>query len=88
MPVVNGRRSGRHPDGHDDLLERRVAGPLADAVDRALDLPRAGAQRRQRVRRRQPEIVVAVRAERHLVGARHPIDDRREEVADLVRASR
>ena len=24
--------------GHDDLFERAVAGPLADAVDRALDL--------------------------------------------------
>ena len=27
---------------HDDLLERGVAGALADAVDRALDLPGAG----------------------------------------------
>src|SRR3712207_8734318 len=26
---------------HDELLERRVAGALADAVDRALDLPRS-----------------------------------------------
>ncbi|MGC3984770.1 MAG: hypothetical protein QM777_08620 [Pseudorhodoferax sp.] len=29
------------PQRHHDLLERRVAGPFAEAVDRALDLPRA-----------------------------------------------
>ena len=29
------------PERHHDLLERGVAGALADAVDRALDLPRA-----------------------------------------------
>ena len=58
----------RHPvaadvQRHHDLLERRVAGPLADAVDGALDLTRAALDRRQRVGDRQAEVVVAVRAE-------------------------
>jgi hypothetical protein len=35
----NGRRA--RAQRHDDLFQRRVAGALADAVDRALDLPRA-----------------------------------------------
>ena len=50
-----------HVQRHHDLFERRVAGTLADAVDRALDLARAGLDRGQRVGDRQPEIVVAVR---------------------------
>ena len=63
-------RSNSHP--HDDLFERGVAGALADAVDRALDLTDARGDRRVRIRHRQPEIVVAVRAEHRLVGVRHP----------------
>ena len=51
-------RSNSHP--HDDLFERGVAGPLADAVNRALDLPDAGRHRSVRVRHSQAEIVVAV----------------------------
>src|SRR5262245_44902616 len=35
-----------HRQGQRELLERRVAGPLADAIDAALDLPRAGLDRR------------------------------------------
>jgi hypothetical protein len=31
-----------HARRHDDLFERRVAGPLADPVDGAFDLSRAG----------------------------------------------
>jgi hypothetical protein len=50
---------------HHHLLERGVAGPLADAVDGALDLRGAGADGRQRVRDGQTEVVVAVRAEVH-----------------------
>src|SRR6476469_4974444 len=44
----------------DDLFERCVAGSLADAVDRALDLRRSGGDSREAVRHRQTEIVVAV----------------------------
>ena len=46
---------------HHDLLERGVAGALADAVDRALDLARAGQHAGERVGDREPEVVVAVR---------------------------
>ena len=40
---------GPRAEGHDDLLERRVAGPLAEAVDRDLHLPRAGLDGGERV---------------------------------------
>ena len=76
---------GAHAGRHHDLFERRVAGALADAVDRALDLPRAGGDRRERVGDGKPEVVVAVRAERRLGRVRHAGQDRREEGADLVR---
>ena len=45
---------------HHDLLERRVARALADPVDRALDLARARLDAGERVRDREPEVVVAV----------------------------
>src|SRR3972149_6698664 len=37
------------PEGHDNLLEGGVAGPLTDAVDGALHLPGAGPDSRQGV---------------------------------------
>ena len=74
MPVVERQAIGAHLRGHHDFFERRVAGALADAVDRALDLPRAGGQRRERVGDREPEVVVAVRAEDRLVRVRHAAD--------------
>jgi hypothetical protein len=45
---------------HHDLLERGVAGPLAEAVDRALDLATALAEAGERVGHREPEVVMAV----------------------------
>ena len=62
---------------HDDLVERRVAGPFPHAVDRAVDAARAAQRRLQRVGRRQPVVVVAVEVEaagRKLL--RHPLDER------------
>jgi len=44
-----------------------VTCPLANAVDRTLNLPYARAYRRQRIRYRQAKIVVAVRAQRDSV---------------------
>jgi hypothetical protein len=44
--------------GHHQLLQGGVAGPLADSVDRDLRLARAGADGRERVGRGQPEVVV------------------------------
>mmetsp|Transcript_17305 Transcript_17305/g.44762 ORF Transcript_17305/g.44762 Transcript_17305/m.44762 type:complete len:519 (-) Transcript_17305:21-1577(-) len=55
--------------GHHDLLERRVARALAQRVERHLDLPRARLDRRERVRGRQPEVVVAVRRPDDLLAA-------------------
>ena len=52
---------------HDDLFERGVAGALADAVDRALDLPGAGLDAGQAVGDGQAQVVVAVRADDRLV---------------------
>ena len=52
---------GPHLERRRNLFQRRIARALADAVDRALHLPRAGANRRQRIRHRQSQIVVAVR---------------------------
>ncbi len=51
---------GPNAQRHRDLLERRDARPLADAVDRALDLAGAGGDTGQRVRDGEPEVVVAV----------------------------
>ena len=62
---------------HHELFERRVAGALADAVDRALDLPDAALDRREAVGDREAEVVVAVRAEDRAIGVRHAADDRR-----------
>ena len=79
-----GTRSGAHLADHHDLLERRVAGALADAVDRALDLPHAGRNRGERVGDRQAEVVMAMGAENHAIRVRHAADDVAEELADFV----
>ncbi len=49
--------------GHHDFFERAVAGPLADAVDRAFDLPGAVFDARQAVGHGQAQIVVAMHAD-------------------------
>ena len=78
------------PEGHDDLLERRVAGALAEAVDGHLDLARAGLDRGQRVGRGEAEVVVAVDGDRGLAAdeVHDPPDERpelgRDRVADGV----
>src|SRR5258707_9934028 len=40
----------------DDFFERGISGALADAVDRALDLTDAGANRCERIRHRHPQV--------------------------------
>ena len=59
-----------HAHRHHDLLERGVAGALADAVHRALELLHAGVERCQRVGDREPEVVVAVGRERNVLELR------------------
>jgi hypothetical protein len=81
-----------HPHRHHRLFQRSVAGALADAVDGAFNLPRAGAHAGERVRHRHAEIVMAVHGKASLVGIRHPLaqhlDEReiflRHRVADGV----
>ncbi len=53
--------------GHYDFLKTAIARTFAQAVDRALDLPRAGTHGRQRIRHGQPEIVVAVHADHRAI---------------------
>src|SRR6202521_2214364 len=50
---------------HDYFFQGSVSRAFADSVDRALDLPHARANRRQRVRHRHAQVVVAMRAERN-----------------------
>ena len=83
IAVSYGSRSLADAERHHDLFERRVAGPLADAVDRALDLAHAALNGREAVGDGQAEVVVAVRAEDGLVGIRHAAADLLEELADV-----
>ena len=60
-PAASSRElAGPRPERHHDLLEGGVAGTLAEAVDRDLDLAGAGLDRGERVRRREAQVVVAV----------------------------
>ena len=70
---------------HHDLLERRVARALADAVDRALDLARAGLQAGEGVGDGEAEVVVAVDRQHDVAQARHQVVEAAEEGAVLVR---
>ena len=74
--------------GHDDFFQRAVAGPLADAVDRALDLARAGLDGGQAVGHGQAQVVVAVDADHGLVDVRHAVAERADDVAHVRRAWR
>ncbi len=59
----------------DDARQVGVAAPLADAVDRALDVAGARLHGRQRVGHAQAAVVVAVDAERHVAQRRsHGLD--------------
>ena len=66
-------RSWRVLQRHDDLFERGIAGPLAEAVDRAFDLARAGADGGQRIGDGQAEIVVAMDGDDRLVDVGHAV---------------
>ncbi len=73
-----------HAQRHHQFFERRVAGTLADAVDRAFNLPHAALNRRQAVGHRQAEVVVAMRAEYRPPGVRNARQDVGEELAQFV----
>jgi len=65
-----------YSQGHHQLLERGVAGALADAVDRHLHLAGPGPHREERVGHGQAEVVVAMDAQ-HRTGhvAAEPLDE-------------
>ena len=69
----------------DDLLERAVAGALADPVDRALDLARAGQQSRVGVGDGEPEVVVAVDREADVAQRRRQLVQALEVARVLLR---
>ena len=81
---------GSRPEGHHDLLQGGVAGALAEAVDGDLDLAGARLDRGQRVRRGEPQVVVAVDADGRVAAdeVHDPADQRaelgRDRVADGV----
>src|SRR6476619_3440803 len=58
------------PDRHDDLLECRVAGTLAEPVHRTFHLPGPCPHARQRIGDSETEIVVAMGGEHRLVRVR------------------
>ena len=70
---------------HHDFFERAVAGPFADAVDRALDLPRAVFDAGQAVGHGQAQIVVAMHADHGLVDVRHAFLQRANHAAIVRR---
>ena len=72
-------------EGHDDLLEGGVAGPLPDAVDGALQLPGAVESARQGVGGGQTQIVVTVRAKDDVVGTRDVIPKLLDDIAKFPR---
>src|SRR5216684_8789640 len=52
-----------HRESHDDFLQRRVAGALADAVNGAFDLANTRAHRGQRIGDSHPQIIMAMSAQ-------------------------
>ncbi len=68
---------------HHHFFERGVARALADAVDRALHLARAGADGGQAVRHGHAEVVMAMRREHDLVRPAHVLAQVLEHFADF-----
>ena len=72
------------PQGHDDLFQRAVAGPFAQAVDRTLDLPGAGLDGGQAVGHGHAQVVVAVDADHGLVDVGHAVAERLDDVVHVA----
>ncbi len=81
---VEGQAVAARLQRHDDLFQGGVAGPLAQAVDGALDLARPALHPGQGVGDGQAQVVVAVGGEHHRVGARHAGDQVAEQLGVLV----
>ena len=70
---------------HHDLFQRRIARAFAQAVDGALNLPRAAFDSRQRVGRRHAQIIMAMGGENHLIRARDLGDQPTDQLGGFVR---
>ena len=70
---------------HHDLFERGIAGAFADAVDRALDLARAGLAAGQAVGDGQAQVVVAVGADDRLLDVGDALLERADDRGVLKR---
>ena len=73
------------PHRHHDFLQRAVARPFANAVDGAFDLAGARFDRRQAIGDREAQVVVAMYADDRLVDVRHAIDQRTDDVVEMLR---
>ena len=71
-------------DGHDDLLQGRVAGPLANPINGGLNLPCTCQCARQAVGSSQAQVVLAVGGDNDALGARSVLDDIGDEAPELV----
>ena len=74
-----------HLDGHDDLLERGVAGALAQAVDGALDLRGARLDALERQRRGHAQVVVGVHGDGDVLDAVHALAQVRDARGEVPR---
>ena len=72
-----------HFKRHHDLLQRRVARPFTDAVDGALHLPGARFDGSERVRHGEPEVVVAMDADHHVLQIGDGAPEMRDEAVVL-----
>ena len=85
MPRVEIEERVARLQRHHDFFERAVARALADAVDGALDLARAGHHGGQAVGHRHAEIVVAVHRQADLVDAAHVLAQVAEQLREFIR---
>ena len=68
QPRVTGEHIAPGAQRHHHLFQGRVAGPLAEAVDRAFNLPRAVQHPRERVADREPQVVLTMHGKHGLIG--------------------
>jgi hypothetical protein len=71
--------------GHHQLFQRRVARPLADAVDGHFHLPRPLLDGLQKVGHRDPQVVVAVDGDDGLLDVGHILADALDQLAEFFR---